>query len=375
MALILINPPAVEPVSLAELKEFLRVDSDDTSQDSTLTALAMAGRDWVETETKRRLVQQTWRLLIDFFPGYIDLKLAGQKVSSPFVSGSNAVLVGIRYAIALPYPPAWELVDFNYQNANGQLTSMITSPVSIASVQNVLGQPLQITTSTALGVQTGGGIVVANNAALLAFLGGEIFQNITVTGPYTFTLNGTVGDGATSLPGGGIVTGYNFIYDLQSNPARLMPVFGQMWPVARVVANAIQVDYQCGYALPLTVNQGGSPLEPNRIVATDYTFQSTDIGRPISIWGAGANGSTLDTVISAVDSPLDSGATIRDSIATGIDNAQALLVNNPNANPQHWFKAKTAIKMYAEGVWRRVSPDIYEKQARMVIASMRDLRF
>ena len=80
----------------------LRLDQSDTSQDDVLTALNMAARSFCETITHRRFVQQTWRLLMDFFPGYIDLKLAGQKVSSPFVSGSNAVLVGIRYAIVLP---------------------------------------------------------------------------------------------------------------------------------------------------------------------------------------------------------------------------------------------------------------------------------
>src|ERR1700733_11358885 len=99
MGLILITPPAVEPVSLSELKEFLKVDPTDTTQDNVLATLAMAARSWCEVFTARRFVQQTWALFMDFFPGYIDLKISGSKVSSPFVSGSNAVLVGIRYAI------------------------------------------------------------------------------------------------------------------------------------------------------------------------------------------------------------------------------------------------------------------------------------
>ena len=97
---------------MQELKDMLRMDQGDASQDDVLTTLEVAARAWCETLTQRRFVQQTWALMMDFFPGYIDMNLAGQKVSSPFVSGSNAVLVGIRYAILLPYPPVQSLVAF-----------------------------------------------------------------------------------------------------------------------------------------------------------------------------------------------------------------------------------------------------------------------
>src|SRR6185312_1480058 len=120
MSLINTVPPLVEPVSLAELKDFLRVDSSDESNDAVIVGLALAARQWAEVYTQRRFCTQTWQLGMDFFPGYIDLKLAGQKVSSPFVSGSNAVLVGIRYAIVLPYPPVQSIAQFIYQNANGE---------------------------------------------------------------------------------------------------------------------------------------------------------------------------------------------------------------------------------------------------------------
>lgn len=375
MAINLLIPPAVEPVSLAELKEYLRVDAGDTSQDSVLTALEMGGRAWVEEYLGRRLVKQTLRLLIDFFPGYIDMKLAGSKISSPFVSGSNAVLVGIRYAVLLPYSPVLELVAFIYQNANGQVTSMITGPAAIASVSNLNAQPLQLITATPHGLQTGAGVVLGGNQTLLNFLGGQIFQTVTVLGPETLLLNGTVGDGVTSLPGGGAVTGYNFVYDLQSNPARLMPVFGQMWPVARVVANAIRIDYTVGYAVPLVLSSTGSPPDLNEVEASDYVFQATDIGRPISIPGATPNGGTLNTVISGITSPPGNTATIRDAMSSPVADVLGLLVNSPYCNPQHWELVKSAIKIHAEGVWRRVSPDVYLKQAKMVCYQARELRF
>jgi len=295
MALFPLAPPAVEPVSLCELKEYLRVDPDDTSQDGVITALGMGARAWVEGFLNRRCVQQTWRLMMDFFPGYIDLKLSGQRVSSPFVSGSNAVLVGIRYAIVLPFPPVQSIVAFVYQDANGDVTEM---------------------------------------------------------------------DPAT-----------DYVTDIQSNPARLTPPFGSMWPVARVVVNAVQIDYQLGYASPLTVSVGGSPPVPTQLAASGYTFQPADIGRPISIQGAGVNGGTLNTVIAGISSPPDTNATLRDPMQSGIQNAQALLVNAPYCNPQHWELIKSAIKIHVEGVWRRISPDIYLKQAKLVCYPARDERW
>src|SRR5690349_12950644 len=135
MGLTLITPPMVEPVSLAELKEFLRLDGSDTSQDSTIQSLALAARMHSEAYTKKRFITQSWRLLMDFFPGYIDLKLAGSRVSSPFVSGSNALLVGIRYALLLPYPPVQAVTDFIYQDANGSVTSMVAGTDYIQDLQ------------------------------------------------------------------------------------------------------------------------------------------------------------------------------------------------------------------------------------------------
>lgn len=246
MALINVVPPAVEPVSLAELKEFLRVDSGDTSNDAVISSLAIAARSWAEVYTQRRFITQTWQLSMDFFPGYIDTKLAGQKVSAPFVAGPNAILVGIRYAMVLPFPPIQTIETFTYQNANGQVTSMSTGPSTIASVTNSIGQPIQITTAAPHGLLTGGSVTIAGNDSLLTWLNGETTEDITILSPTTFLLNGTVGDG-TSIAGGGTVTGYNYVLDLLSQPARLMPVFGQMWPVARVVANAVQIEYVCGY--------------------------------------------------------------------------------------------------------------------------------
>jgi hypothetical protein len=362
MSLQLVVPPAVEPVSLSELKEFLRIDPGDTSNDATIWSLGVAARQWTEVYCQRRWVTQTWRLSVDFFPGYIDMKLVGQKVSSPFVSGSNAILVGIRYALVLPFPPVQSIASFIYQNANGQVTSMIQGPNMIASVTNTYGAPLQLVTSTPHGLQTGSAVTLAGNSSLISFLNGETFENVTVLDANTFLLNGTVGDGTTSISGGGTATGYNYTHDLASQPARLTPIFGQMWPVARVIVNAVQVEFVCGYGGPVTVS-----MDPNSTAITGATFASTDVGKPISIPGAGPNGDTLNTILAAVDG--SGNGTTRTAAFTGVTDVTAVM-NIPEG-------IKTAIKLLTTYWYENRVPDNNNipMAVKAVLGPYRDLRF
>jgi hypothetical protein len=176
MSLEIITPPGMEPVSLDDMKEFMRIDEDDDSNNNTILALITAARGWAETYTRRKFVSQTMRLKMDFFPGYIDTKLSGQNWSSPFVSGSNAVMVGLRYAIVLPFPQVQSITAFTYQDSNGNVTTM--------------------------------------------------------------------------------AQGVDYVADLSSQPARLVPPFSQMWPVARVVPNAVSVTYVSGYGDATAVPEG-----------------------------------------------------------------------------------------------------------------------
>jgi uncharacterized phiE125 gp8 family phage protein len=99
--------------------------------------------------------------------------------------------------------------------------------------------------------------------------------------------------------------GTDFILDIDSQPARLMPLFGHIWPVARVVANAVQVDYMTGFSGPIIVGMtAGSPL-----LDSPFNFLPRDVGQPISIPNAAAGGKTpLAALIAAVD--IDGRATL-----------------------------------------------------------------
>lgn len=76
MGLTLIDPPAEEPVSLAEAKAHCRVDADVTDDDVLITALIVAARRRAEQITARALVTQRWRLSLNRFPAdSLDLPL------------------------------------------------------------------------------------------------------------------------------------------------------------------------------------------------------------------------------------------------------------------------------------------------------------
>jgi hypothetical protein len=61
----LVTPPASEPVALADVKTFLRIDGND--DDAILNILIASARRVGEAYTKRAFITQTWRLTMDRF--------------------------------------------------------------------------------------------------------------------------------------------------------------------------------------------------------------------------------------------------------------------------------------------------------------------
>jgi uncharacterized phiE125 gp8 family phage protein len=62
----LIQPPALEPVSLAEARQWLR--DDGFEEDQLIQTLIVSARITVEAYTRRFLVEQKWRLSFDEWP-------------------------------------------------------------------------------------------------------------------------------------------------------------------------------------------------------------------------------------------------------------------------------------------------------------------
>ena len=73
MTPILLSAPAVEPVSLAEAKTWLRIARD--SDDELIGALITSARLVVEAHTHLVLIEQTWRIVADGWPPASELEL------------------------------------------------------------------------------------------------------------------------------------------------------------------------------------------------------------------------------------------------------------------------------------------------------------
>ncbi len=75
MSLTLTTPPAAEPVTLAEAKAHLKVDS--SADDALITSLIVAARARAEWHTGRAFVTQSWTLWLDAWPqdGLVEIPL------------------------------------------------------------------------------------------------------------------------------------------------------------------------------------------------------------------------------------------------------------------------------------------------------------
>lgn len=93
MALTLIDPPAVTPLTLAEVKKHLRVSSTDN--DDLITIYLKAATAYIDGEwgfLGRAIVTQTWRLTLDQFP---------------------------NSEIKIPLPPLQSVTNIRYDDGNG----------------------------------------------------------------------------------------------------------------------------------------------------------------------------------------------------------------------------------------------------------------
>jgi uncharacterized phiE125 gp8 family phage protein len=96
-----VTPPP-EPVSLADAKAHLRVDIPD--DDNLIENLIVTAREIAETETRRALTPQTWKLILDAFPANPQSALTWQFDQDRF---------------RLPFPPLQSVTSIVYTDLNG----------------------------------------------------------------------------------------------------------------------------------------------------------------------------------------------------------------------------------------------------------------
>jgi uncharacterized phiE125 gp8 family phage protein len=86
-----LTPPAVEPVTLAEAKQHLRVDTD--TDDGYISSLITAAREWCEAYCDETFIHAQYRMTLDSFPIEIELP------RPPMATSGTVTAVSITYTI------------------------------------------------------------------------------------------------------------------------------------------------------------------------------------------------------------------------------------------------------------------------------------
>jgi len=114
MSLTVTSEPAVEPVTTAEAKEWLRIDASDTSQANILTILIKAARVRVEEYVRRSLITRTysWEMNGDDMRDRIEIpRPPVQSVTSLTIYEEDSAGVETSYTEA---GENWQLVEASY---------------------------------------------------------------------------------------------------------------------------------------------------------------------------------------------------------------------------------------------------------------------
>lgn len=137
MNLTLVTPPPHEPVSLAQVYQHLRLDTEGdspTHPDDTLLGLYLtAAREEVEAATRRTLVRTTWRLSAGGFP---------------YSGGYSGSYLGITrpQRLLLLRPPLVQVLAVEYYDADNVL--QVYDPASYYVTDDVVPE-LRLTTASA----------------------------------------------------------------------------------------------------------------------------------------------------------------------------------------------------------------------------------
>lgn len=114
MALKLITAPLAEPLTLAEVKQHLRVDH--TEEDGLIAIYIRAAREHAERFLGRALVSQTWDLYLDAFPvNEIRIPLpplrSVESIRYDDTAGEEQTVSTLEYYVDTANEPGWVVPD------------------------------------------------------------------------------------------------------------------------------------------------------------------------------------------------------------------------------------------------------------------------
>lgn len=188
MSLFLVTAPAAEPVSLADLKLHLRVDT--TAEDDLIAGLGVTARQYAETFTQRAIPIQTWDYKLDRFPCLSEFYLPNApcisvtSITYVDTNGDSQPLATSVYDTDLPVGPYARAgrIFLKYGQSWPQ-TRCIPNAVTVRFVAGYQGTALTLASLT----QTGG----TATATVTAGHGMTNLQQVTIAGANQSGYNGT----------------------------------------------------------------------------------------------------------------------------------------------------------------------------------------
>lgn len=233
--------PAVEPIILAQAKNYLRVPLSITDDDFLISGYVQAAREEVERITGRSLINKAYRQSLDSFPYFTD-----------------SAISQMAYPPAYYSMPRYSTTLWNYSQMIKLLRSPLQSITSLSYTDDQTGEIDYIYPSLFSWLK----LTEYSLAESIEDPNGNQQQVSTVQNP---SENGTYMSGATTpawatTPGATTTDGNqliwtclgpapegSFIYDADSQPPRLFPTPGSFWPPVLYVPNAVQVHFIAGY--------------------------------------------------------------------------------------------------------------------------------
>lgn len=156
MALKLITAPTSEPISLTEAKSHLRIDTTD--DDTLITSLIVAAREYAQGFQNRAFVTQTYELWLDAWPEYIQIPRPPlQSITSIKYYGTDNIEYTMAPAdyfadsksepgrVVLAYGKSWPSTTL--RPANGIVVTFVAGYGAAASVPQQVKQAMLLLVS------------------------------------------------------------------------------------------------------------------------------------------------------------------------------------------------------------------------------------
>lgn len=188
----LVTAPATEPVSLTDVKTYLRIDS--TADDAVLAILIASARRAAEEYTKRAFITQTWQLVMDSFgedyqcqPGY----------NSPLA----AIFNNRGQSIQLSRQPIQSITDIKTKDSTNTESTVASATYALDTDAGRVLLNSGYTWPSSLREYAGIKITYVAGYGAAAAVPDPIKQGILqhVAASYTAKVCGTIPDGAKAL--------------------------------------------------------------------------------------------------------------------------------------------------------------------------------